>query len=237
MVKLSTRTCRICGKEFSNVGIKNIYCSAACARISWGSGVIRTCEICGLAFRAAPNEVAMGKARFCSKACNGVYKRRRILRNCAYCGSEIEVVEWAAKKYSRSFCSDECRLKWQHRENNPNWNGGTSFEPYCFKFNPEFKNRVRAFFGYSCVMCGKPQIENGKRALAVHHVHHNKTACCDDSVKEFVVLCDVCHGKSNSGKFDYQNYFHEIIHTKYGGKCYYTKEEMKNLEVKHQMDK
>jgi hypothetical protein len=69
--------------------------------------------------------------------------------------------------------------------------------------------------------------------LGIAHPALFKTSCCDDSVKEFVVLCDVCHGKSNSSKFDYQNYFHDVIHTKYGGKCYYTKEEMLKNEVEH----
>lgn len=37
----------------------------------------------------------------------------------------------------------------------PNWRGGVSFGQYCEKFNNEFKERVRAFFGNHCVICGQ----------------------------------------------------------------------------------
>jgi len=50
---------------------------------------------------------------------------------------------------------------------------------YCEKFNAEFRERVRAYFGYVCPECGTPQ--NGRK-LAVHHVNYNKKSCCDPDV-------------------------------------------------------
>lgn len=105
------------------------------------------------------------------------------------------------------------------------WQGGISFEPYCQKFNNEFKERVRAFFGYRCVECGTPQ--NGKK-LDVHHVNFNKKTCCDDSVPLFVPLCHHCHTVTTRGDRQFwEQHFTEMIDQYYGGKCYFTKEEMK----------
>jgi hypothetical protein len=106
--------------------------------------------------------------------------------------------------------------------NNPNWKGGTSFEPYCPKFNREFKERVRAFFGYRCAECGMPQ--NGK-SLDVHHVNFDKDTCCNDSIPTFIPLCQSCHGKTQKNRLYWERHFTELITSKYDGKCYLTKEE------------
>lgn len=73
-------------------------------------------------------------------------------------------------------------------DQNPNWKGGISFEPYCIKFNNEFKERVRTFFNHQCIECGSP--ENGYK-LHIHHVNFKKNSCCDPSVPRlFVALCN-----------------------------------------------
>jgi hypothetical protein len=108
-------------------------------------------------------------------------------------------------------------------ENNPNWRGGLSFEPYCPKFNKEFKERVRAFFGHKCVECGRPQTGT---PLAVHHVNFNKKTCCDGTLPLFVPLCRSCHSKTNYRREYWQQHFTEMITSKYDGKCYFSREEM-----------
>jgi len=111
-------------------------------------------------------------------------------------------------------------------ERSPAWKGGISFEPYCIKFNDEFKNRVRAFFGYVCVECGKTQNENGKK-LPVHHVNFRKDSCCNpDAPRLFVPLCNHCHSKTNHNRIFWEYWFTEMIKRVYGGKCFFTKEEM-----------
>jgi len=110
-------------------------------------------------------------------------------------------------------------------ERNPSWKGGISFEPYCPKFNEEFKERVRAFFGYRCVRCGKTQEENGGR-LHVHHVNYKKEACCDEGIpKYFATLCNSDHSRSNHNREKWQKELIEIIEEKYGGKCYFSQGE------------
>jgi hypothetical protein len=99
----------------------------------------------------------------------------------------------------------------------PMWRGGISFEPYCPKFNNEFKERVRAFFEYRCVECGAPQRET---RLHVHHVNFNKQTCCDSSIPLFVPLCPACHNKTQRNRIFWEYWFTKMIESLYGGKCY-----------------
>jgi hypothetical protein len=112
------------------------------------------------------------------------------------------------------------------KEHHPQWLGGKSFEPYCIKFNDEFKERVRAFFGCCCVECGSPQTEE---KLHVHHVNFNKNTCCDDSMPLFVALCRPCHTKTNHNRGYWENHFTQIIFGYYKGKSYLTMDEYKML--------
>lgn len=100
---------------------------------------------------------------------------------------------------------------------------------YCEKFNEDFKERVRAFFGCVCPECGTPQPQNGKK-LSVHHINFNKTSCCNpDAPRLFIPLCSNggCHTKTNNNRKYWENYFTKMIMGYYEGKCYFTKEEMK----------
>ena len=123
----------------------------------------------------------------------------------------------------------------QRGENHWNWQGGLAEVPYCEKWTPEFRERVRAFWSHKCGLCEKPQSENitrtGKvKRLSVHHVHRNKDACCDDTIPwHFIPLCIRCHakvgGKSKENHLKWEAELTAIIKTKFGGKCYFTKEE------------
>lgn len=112
-----------------------------------------------------------------------------------------------------------------------NWQGGISFEPYCVKFNEEFKERVREYWNRRCVLCGKTEKEN-EQHLSIHHIDYNKEACCDDSFPLFISLCTSCHTKTNYNREYWKNKFKEIVYTRnINGKCFYTKEEMQ-LKIK-----
>jgi hypothetical protein len=109
-------------------------------------------------------------------------------------------------------------------EKSGNWKGGISYEPYCPLFNEEFKERVRAYFGYQCQMCGHIWQE-GEIKLTVHHVNYRKNSCCDPEIKPlFVPVCSgSCHGKTNYHRAFWEDWFTEIINEFYGGKCYIPK--------------
>jgi 5-methylcytosine-specific restriction endonuclease McrA len=110
---------------------------------------------------------------------------------------------------------------------NPSWKGGISFEPYCQKFTKEFKERVRAFFGYQCQECGHVW-QLGETRLAVHHVNFRKDSCCNENlIPLFVPLCSGnCHSKTNGNRPFWEYWFTEMINHLYKGRCYFTKEEM-----------
>lgn len=114
---------------------------------------------------------------------------------------------------------------------NPAWNDGSSFLPYCPKFTKEFRNRIRAFFNNICTICGKTEKENGKN-LHCHHVTYNKLTCCDDSPVYFAALCNRCHGRTSHDRESWNYILRYIINEIYNGKSYYTKEEWKLIEVK-----
>jgi hypothetical protein len=109
-------------------------------------------------------------------------------------------------------------------DKNPNWKGGLSFEPYCVKFNKEFKERVRSFFGRKCVVCGMGEADLGY-SVFVHHVNYDKGACCNNNIPLFVTLCNTCHGRTNKNREQWEETFTALIREEYNGKCYYSKEE------------
>lgn len=118
-------------------------------------------------------------------------------------------------------------------ENNPAWKGGVSYGEYCPKFSFEFKNRVRAFFNFTCVECGKSEYELGYR-LSVHHVFSNVKACCsDDHDPVFVTLCKSCHGKTYFGNTEPDSRYFAYVSGVLSGKCYYTREEFAEQLLKN----
>jgi len=128
----------------------------------------------------------------------------------------------------RNACVEKRQL-----EKNGNWHGGISYEPYCPKFNSDLKRRVRAFFNYECILCGKTKEENTKqcRELSVHHVEYNKQACCDGLPVQFALLCNRCHGKMNSNRNRWTNMLHVILYEIYNNKSYFTQEEWISMQT------
>ena len=86
------------------------------------------------------------------------------------------------------------------------WKGGKSFEPYCIKFNKDYKRKIREQFSNKCFLCGKTEAKLG-RALDVHHVNYNKDCGCDSTLCICVPLCHSCHMKTNSRR----EYWQELI--------------------------
>lgn len=96
------------------------------------------------------------------------------------------------------------------KEKNPNWKGGISYEPYCPKFNNDFKEYIRDKFGRKCFLCGKPEEENitklgNIRKLSIHHVDYDKNDICNGYSWPFVPLCNSCHSKTNRNRWYWFN--------------------------------
>jgi hypothetical protein len=114
----------------------------------------------------------------------------------------------------------------------PNWRGGKKNNKYCHKFNAEFKERVRAYFNFRCILCGKQENENISKKtgkvlkLSVHHVNYNKSACCNDDIpKLFAPLCLSCHTKTNYNREKWERKISKMLHKRYNGKCFLHKME------------
>jgi hypothetical protein len=150
-----------------------------------------------------------------------------------------------AKSIEIAYSRPEIRIRVQGKNNpmygihrfgpdSPSWRGGISFEPYCPKWTPELRERIRLFFNYECVLCGKSQNENITKSgkiykLHCHHVEYNKQACCDGKLVHFVSLCMKCHAKTSRDRDYWQEIIHRIIDEIYDGRSYYTKEEYKEI--------
>lgn len=228
------RVCPQCGKEFTCVQSdidhgRGKYCSKSCQSDARKLRIKKQCPTCGKEFLTIPAVLRKGQGKYCSRYCAIMANRTQVVKICLVCGKTFTARGTQLAIGGGRYCSNECVGIAHRGENCPAWKGGISFEPYCPKFNNEFKERVRAFFGYQCVECGYAWHE-GEPRLAVHHVTFNKETCCDSSVPLFVPLCKSCHMKTGYRRDFWQQHFTDMINQYYGGRCYLTKEETKALK-------
>lgn len=231
--------CQHCKVEFDvkparvKVG-KGKYCSKECytrAIRRDRENKKRVCQICGTEFFASQSQIYNGAGKFCSQKCHGLSIKGKKQPNtgvhkiCEVCGSEFKTTPSNHRRGHGRFCSKKCMGVSmgvsQKGEVNPAWRGGVSFEPYCQKFTKEFKERIRAYFDYTCIECRTPQ--NGSK-LRIHHVNYDKMVCCNETKPLFVPLCQSCHSKTNFNRPYWERHFTDIINQYYEGKCYLPKE-------------
>lgn len=204
------RICKQCGKEFEVIPaiIKRgggKYCSRKCR----GNPKIKQiCKQCYKVFEVYPYRIKHGGGKFCSRKCYIKSLKTQVKRICMHCGKIFEVRPCEIKQGNGKFCSRKCMGKWKSKnligKNATNWQGGLSFEPYCLKFNEEFKEYIRNKFGRVCFLCPKTEAENGRK-LDVHHVNYNKNCGCDnDETCQFVPLCRSCNGKVNKNRKEWE---------------------------------
>jgi hypothetical protein len=227
--KQVSKKCSYCEKEFfvSRKFDERQFCSRICKNLFNKSKKKRICVTCGKEFIQTMHE---GVQKNCSRECQRISFTKQIQRTCQFCGEKFTVNPYQVKQDWGQFCSRSCHGKWKSEnivgERSPSWRGGLSFEPYCPKFNKDFKERVRVFFGRKCVECGTTEEENGRK-LDVHHVNYDKKTCCNDKPPLFVATCRHHNIKANHDREYWEKHYTEIIMTKYHGKCYFTKTEMK----------
>lgn len=90
-------------------------------------------------------------------------------------------------------------------ELHPNWNGGSSFEPYGVEFNNKLKEKIRAKYNYRCQQCFRHQDEDRfNRKLDIHHIDYNKK---NNQESNLIPLCQTCHLQTNYKRSDWENYF------------------------------
>lgn len=108
----------------------------------------------------------------------------------------------------------------QFGDKNPSWNGGSSFEPYCHKFNEKLKERIRDRDNRTCQGCGVK--ENGTK-LSIHHIHYDKENCYPD----LIAVCRSCNSKANSIRNWYEIYYmRKLLFNKTGTSVYNIESEL-----------
>lgn len=76
-------------------------------------------------------------------------------------------------------------------EDNPNWNNGSSFEPYPPEFNKVLKQFILERDKHTCQ---NPNCEYKTISLDIHHIDYDKQ---NNNPKNLITLCDSCHAKTN----------------------------------------
>ena len=97
-------------------------------------------------------------------------------------------------------------------EKNPNWNNGSSFEPYDQRWTPAFRKSIRDRDYNLCLLCHIHR-EKLKKALCVHHIDYDKL----NTIKENCLsLCTGCHGRTNKNREEWTIFFHSLLNKRYG---------------------
>ena len=88
------------------------------------------------------------------------------------------------------------------------WDGFKCTDEYCDAWNDrEYKNFIRRRDGYTCRICGGINTIEGKK-LSVHHINYNKQDCRPSNL---ISLCVSCHGKTNTNRKYWIEYFKDMI--------------------------
>jgi len=89
------------------------------------------------------------------------------------------------------------------KENHPNWQGGIANGEYGPEFTQELKERIKKLYNHACQLCNITNVD-----LDVHHIDYNKT---NNSKKNLIPLCKICHGKTNYNRKKWQEIFESKI--------------------------
>lgn len=90
-------------------------------------------------------------------------------------------------------------------EQQSNWRGGISFEPYNIEFNKHLREYIRRRDKYICQICGKNQSKLGNK-LHCHHIDYDKQ---NNSEINLISLCNSCHSRTNFGMKNWIKHFED----------------------------
>lgn len=96
------------------------------------------------------------------------------------------------------------------KEDNPNWKGGISCEPYCFEWSfKEFKDYIKERDGNQCL---NPDCFGNIYQLVVHHINYNKKNC---EPANLIALCRSCNSRANKDREWHEDWYKAIIYKRY----------------------
>jgi hypothetical protein len=210
------KICLNCKKEFWANHTTNVCCSQKCAHNLKKKRMNFECLVCKKIFE----DKSALKRKTCSFECAAKYlsiihKGKRLWKHrnikplsifkCRFCGKEKKIATCRFSYGEGKFCSRKCSNMAQSRfgENNVNWRGGISFEPYAPDFTRILKNRIKDKFNHNCFECGFSENRLGY-GLRIHHIDYNKKNSLENNL---IPLCRSCHSKTNFKRSDWINYF------------------------------
>ena len=88
-------------------------------------------------------------------------------------------------------------------ENNPNWKGGISNNPYCPDWNI-LKKELKESDGNTCqnTLC-----EGRSQRMTSHHIDYNKQHCHPINI---ITLCNSCNSRANGNRDWWQNLYTQL---------------------------
>jgi len=204
------RLCEVCGDPRPSQNER--FCSRQCmGKARTGKSVKLVCVVCGKHYTVSPSTYRRAENHYCSKQCQGTvqsgiqkgddnpyWRGGPVEVICEICGGEFEVPRWRYENLNVKYCSVECLSMGELGEGNPNWRGGSSFEPYDSKFNKRVKATILERDDYGCQYCGSHE------ELCVHHIDYDKW---NSTKANMITLCAVCHGKTNGRRWFWEAYF------------------------------
>jgi len=120
--------------------------------------------------------------------------------------------EMTIKAHSGSSRSIETRIKMSEKnsgENNPNWQGGKSFEQYCGIWSDkEFKEYILKRDNYRCQ---NPDCWGNSNGLNRHHINYDKKDCAPNNI---TTLCISCNARANKDRVWHELWYRTIMEKK-----------------------
>ena len=144
----------------------------------------------------------------CSQECYTMGQSKQIEFKCVICNKSHSL---KPSKLGVKVCSRKCYDIWKRGENNPNWKGGKSFEPYNINWTKELRLHIRTRDNFTCQLCNmleQESLDEMGRILTVHHIDYDKQNCEESNL---ITICAKCNTKVNGNRNYWANYFNSKI--------------------------
>lgn len=179
----------------------------------------------GITARPGKFQVGNRKPGDRSSESHGSWKGGKKAISRTQCGAKL--FRFPCLIHDKNFCNDDCYGKWRSEsfkgianpnhgnlvlagENNPNWKGGITHEPYApIWVDKRFKAGIRERDNHTCQ---NPDCRLNDNTLTIHHIDYDKKNCDE---RNLITLCRACNGRANFNRDFWQAGYSEIIRQKY----------------------